>query len=288
MANEHAAEQLKERGNAHFHKGEYASAEACYSQAIQKNSKNPLLYTNRANARLKLERWQDVIDDCIRSVELMKENMKAFFYLAQAQLAINHPNEALSSALMAYDLCVNSTAQTSNAATISALVLKCKKTKWEGRERDRIRRRGELLGELEEKLEESKKKELFDIDEMVANGEMGTVEAEEERESMNETYTKKVTDLKTAFAVSDPKHMAKREVPDYLVDPITFEIMHDPVVTKHGHSYERATLIEHLKRSPTDPLTRELLRIEDLRPNIALREACTEFLEQNSGWAYDW
>lgn len=288
MANEHAAEQLKERGNAHFRKGEYASAEACYSQAIQKNSKNPLLYTNRANARLKLERWQDVIDDCIRSVELMKENMKAFFYLAQAQLAINHPNEALSSALMAYDLCVNSIAQTSNAATISALVLKCKKTKWEGRERDRIRRRGGLLGELEEKLEELKKKELFDIDEMVANGEMGTVEAEEERESMNETYAKKVTDLRTVFAVSDPKHMAKREVPDYLVDPITFEIMHDPVVTKHGHSYERATLIEHLKRSPTDPLTRELLRIEDLRPNIALREACTEFLEQNSGWAYDW
>lgn len=84
MANEHAAEQLKERGNAHFRKGEYASAEACYSQAIQKNSKNPLLYTNRANARLKLERWQDVIDDCIRSVELMKENMKAFFYLGKS------------------------------------------------------------------------------------------------------------------------------------------------------------------------------------------------------------
>lgn len=128
---------------------------------------------------------------------------------------------------MAYDLCVNSIAQTSNAATISALVLKCKKTKWEGRERDRIRRRGGLLGELEEKLKELKKKELFDIDEMVANGEMGTVEAEEERESMNETYAKKVTDLRTVFAVSDPKHMAKREVPDYLVDPITFEIMHD-------------------------------------------------------------
>ena len=168
-------------------------------------------------------------------------------WAAQAQLAINHPNEALSSALMAYDLCVNSTAQTSNAATISALVLKCKKTKWEGRERDRIRRRGELLGELEEKLEESKKKELFDIDEMVANGEMGTVEAEEERESMNETYTKKVTDLKTAFAVSDPKHMAKREVPDYLVDPITFEIMHDrkSVSSLELRSWVSGTDLEH-------------------------------------------
>ena len=78
---EYAAEQLKDKGNAHFRKGEYEAAEACYSQAIMKNSKNPLLYTNRANGRLKLSRWQDVIDDCLRSIELLKENMKAYFYL---------------------------------------------------------------------------------------------------------------------------------------------------------------------------------------------------------------
>jgi hypothetical protein len=42
--------------------------------------------------------------------------------------------------------------------------------------------------------------------------------------------------------------------------------------------------MEHLKRSPTDPLTREPLRVEDLRPNLALKAACEEFLEEN-GWA---
>lgn len=286
--NEYAAEQLKEKGNAHFRKGEYESAESCYSQAIMKNSINPLLYTNRANARLKLTRWQDVIDDCLRSIELMKENMKAFFYLAQAQLAINHPNEALSSALMAYELCTRSSQQTSNAATISALVLKCKRAKWEIRERDRIRRRHDLLGELETLLEEDYKRQKFDIDERVSKSEIGQVEADEESEELKRVWQKKVDDLRTAFAVSDPEHMAKREVPDYLVDGITFEIMHDPVVTKTGQSYERATIIEHLKRSPTDPLTREHLTIAELRPNIALREACIEFLEANSGWVYDW
>jgi STIP1 homology and U-box containing protein 1 len=59
-------------------------------------------------------------------------------------------------------------------------------------------------------------------------------------------------------------------------------------VTKTGQSYERATIIEHLKRSPTDPLTRDSLTIAELRPNIALREACIEFMEANSGWVYDW
>lgn len=45
--------------------------------------------------------------------------------------------------------------------------------------------------------------------------------------------------------------------------------------------------MEHLKRSPTDPLTREPLRADELRPNLALKAACEEFLE-NNGWAVDW
>lgn len=63
--------------------------------------------------------------------------------------------------------------------------------------------------------------------------------------------------------------------------------MHDPVMTKNGHSYDRSTMIEHLRGSKTDPLTREYLQVEDLRPNLALRQACEEFLE-NNGWAVDW
>jgi STIP1 homology and U-box containing protein 1 len=79
----HLAEQLKEQGNVHFKKGEFASADSLYGQAILKNPNNPLLYTNRANARLKLENWEGVIDDCLKSIELMKDNMKAFYSLGK-------------------------------------------------------------------------------------------------------------------------------------------------------------------------------------------------------------
>lgn len=286
--NEYAAEQLKSQGNASFKAGDYTNAESLYTQAILKNPANPLLFTNRANARLKLSAWEGVIDDCIRSIELHKENMKAYFYLAQAQLAINHPNEALSSALMAYDLCSRSAQQTSNAATISALVLKAKKAKWEIRERERIRRRGDLLADLEAHLEVAYKKEQDEIQARVEAGEIGHVQGQEDKEACRVEWEKKRDDLRTAFALSSPEMLQKREVPDYLIDGITFEIMVDPVITKNGRSYDRATIIEHLKRSPTDPLTREPLSIADLRPNIALKEACTEFLEGNSGWVYDW
>jgi STIP1 family protein 1 len=286
--NEYAAEQLKNQGNTHFKNAEYDTAEMCYSQAITRNSKNPLLFTNRANARLKLEKWEAVIDDCLHSIELMKENMKAYFYLAQAQIAINHPNEALSSALRAYELCTTSSQQTSNAATISALVLRCKKAKWDIRERERIRRRKDLLADLEGTLETLYKKEAQEIEARIETGELGRVEGQEEKSERQREWEKKRDDLRTAFALSDPENLGKREVPDYLVDGITFEIMHDPVVTKNGRSYERATLIEHLKRNPTDPLTREPLTIAELRPNISLKEACTEFMEENKGWVYDW
>lgn len=77
------AERLKEEGNAHYKNREYVKAIRLYSMAIQQNANNPLLYTNRANARIRLRLWQEVIDDCLRSIELMRDNMKAFYFLGQ-------------------------------------------------------------------------------------------------------------------------------------------------------------------------------------------------------------
>ena len=45
--------------------------------------------------------------------------------------------------------------------------------------------------------------------------------------------------------------------------------------------------MEHLRRHPSDPLTREPLFPTELRPNLGLKQACEEFLEEN-GWAVDW
>lgn len=95
--------------------------------------------------------------------------------------------------------------------------------------------------------------------------------------------------LRSVFEAANPKHFAKREIPDHLIDMITFEPMHDPVMTKNGHSYERATIYEHLKRSSTDPLTREVLKKEELRSNFGLKAACDAFWESGAAeWIVDW
>ena len=173
--------------------------------------------------------------------------------------------------------------------TFSAFVLKCKKAKFAIRDRDRLRRQGSLRAELEEILEANKQRELNSLTRQLERHSLGQVEATERNQEILFSFSDKLADLKTIFATADPRNQKPREIPDHLVDMITFEPMHDPVMTKNGHSYERATIYEHLKRSPTDPLTREPLRMEDLRNNYGLKAACDEFWESGaSDWIIDW
>ncbi|MCJ1291949.1 hypothetical protein MMC34_003499 [Xylographa carneopallida] len=280
-----SAVAFKEQGNKAFKAGDYKDAEDLYSKAIQRDSANPALFTNRAFARIKLQAWDACIDDCIRAIELQPQSMKGYYYLAQAQVALHHPNEALSSATTAYDICLRT--HDSSASHISALILQAKKEKWEVRERDRLRRRSDLLRELEDALLRAADVQRLQVDQRLKHLELDPAEGREEKVEITEATRRKVEEVRNAFAVSDPANLARREVPDYLIDNISFAIMHDPVVTKTGNSYDRSTLLEHLKRSNTDPLTREPLTREDLRPNLALKQACAEFLEEN-GWAVDW
>ena len=78
------AESLKEKGNIAFRNGEFIQAEECYTQAVQKHSRNPLIFTNRANVRLKLQRWDEAVNDCLKSIEITGpngQNHKAFYFL---------------------------------------------------------------------------------------------------------------------------------------------------------------------------------------------------------------
>jgi STIP1 homology and U-box containing protein 1 len=130
--------------------------------------------------------------------------------IGQAQLHLNHPNEALSSALMAYEICSRSVHQTSSAFSISGFVVKCKKAKWDRYERERLQRRNELLGELEEKLVQDKNNEMSAIEQRAETEEIGRVAAQEETDIVEENTTRKVNELRNAFAISDPRNLERR------------------------------------------------------------------------------
>ncbi|QIX00240.1 hypothetical protein AMS68_005757 [Peltaster fructicola] len=287
------ADTLKERGNSAFKEGRYAQAELRYSEAIGHHASNYLIYNNRALVRLKLQNYDGVVDDCLKSIGLARRNHKAYYFLAQAQLALHRPNEALSSALTAYEQVRNPAAgvksSTADLESFSSLVLKCKKAKFAKREQERLRLRGDLRAEIEELLEQGRQDDLAKITRRVDALELQPVRATQLSQDVQSDHERKLAELRTVFLLADPTNPPQREIPDHLVDMITFEPMHDPVMTKNGHSYERATIHEHLKRSPTDPLTREPLTIQELRPNFGLKAACDAFWESGaSEWITDW
>jgi STIP1 homology and U-box containing protein 1 len=57
--------------------------------------------------------------------------------------------------------------------------------------------------------------------------------------------------------------------------------------TGSGRSYQRSSIIAAINAKAVDPVTRETLTKDELRPNLALKQACEWYLS-NNGWAYDW
>jgi STIP1 family protein 1 len=52
------------------------------------------------------------------------------------------------------------------------------------------------------------------------------------------------------------------------------EILKDPVITPSGITYEKSALLEHLQKvGEFDPVTRELLRSDQIIPNFAIKAA---------------
>ena len=134
--------------------------------------------------------------------------MKAYYYLAQAQLGLKHPNEALQSALTAYELCIKS--QDSSGSAICAFVLQAKKEKWEKQERERLRRSNELLGELEDFLRDKQDQTLADIEWRREKEIISEIEAVEQKDEAIAATRRKVDELVNVFAISNSENMQRR------------------------------------------------------------------------------
>ncbi|KAI0393820.1 U-box-domain-containing protein [Xylariaceae sp. FL0594] len=267
------AARLKDEGNRCYAAGDYAGAESLYSKAIIANDAEPTLYTNRAMARIKLEQYDSAIWDCNLCIKLKGGNMKAHFILSQCLLAIHDYDGALENAIKAHRFGVE--ANDKSLPNLTSQVLRCKKERWDDKEKKRIREYQDLERQVVALMEQEKEAQCN-----VCTDEYERTQSKTEWEEKMKLFAEVV---EKARAESEKK----REVPEWAIDDISFCIMVDPVITKSGKSYERASIMEALRRRPVDPHTREPLHPSELRPNLALRQACEEFLEHN-GWAADW
>ena len=186
-----------------------------WSSIIQ-DPQNPTLYTNRAMARLNLKLWESVISDCQACLDISSDNMKAFYYLSQAEIALNRNTDALEHALRAHELCVMSNDK--SMSSITAQVLRCKKECWETSEKRRVREGTELEAVVLALMEK-------ECDEALADA-----TNESDRREIAEEWQQKISRLRAVFEKARSPEDKKRTVPDWAIDDISFAVMLDPVI----------------------------------------------------------
>lgn len=101
------AEREKEKGNECMKRGLYKTANKHYTEGLEHKKDYLQMYTNRALCRLKLELYQDALDDCTRVLEYCDVfdrcytkqadvNYKAFIRRAQANRGLKDFDEAIN------------------------------------------------------------------------------------------------------------------------------------------------------------------------------------------------
>ncbi|KAG9072166.1 STIP1 y and U box-containing protein 1 [Linnemannia hyalina] len=327
MASTMTAEQHKLRGNEFFKVKDLDQAIHEYSTAIVKDPKVAVYYQNRANCYLKLEKYTNVVSDCERVVELDKKSVKGYYFMGKAQLELGQPSEAYSLLKKSYELALEQ--RSAFTKDIVAIIAEAKKQRWIEQERRRIAQVSEtyryLSGLIEQDIQrqvDALDRDSFDYQNYLTDlrsdkeERLKELEAMSQRAGIPDDYVRPYIEHKKSTTNSnngvispeaspDPISAmdinqepykkpilvpaAPREVPDHLLDKITFELMHDPVISiKSGISYERNTLLQHFSYGRMfDPVAQVPMTERDIIPNRALKEACEDYLTKN-GWAVDY
>jgi len=293
-----SSNKFKEEGNRHFIKRNYKEAIEMYSKAIDKSPMS-VYYTNRALCYFKLQQWSLAMDDCKRAVELDPHSVKGYFYLGQALCEQNHFDEAIVHLKRAHEL--SKELNENYGDEITRTIRNVKRRRWNFIEESRVQQETELHKYLNRLMLDDKQKQISkvksakaDVEQQVLenNGHVesnskattATDEDEKQKKMLNDIeqeYQQRVDELSRLFAENDARRR-KREIPDYLCGKISFEIMQDPVITPSGITYDRVDIEQHLHRvGRFDPVTRQELTIDQLIPNLAMKEVIENFVNEN-------
>ncbi|KAF8894057.1 phosphoprotein phosphatase [Infundibulicybe gibba] len=90
------AVKLKGEANKAFTSHDFLAAARLYSEAIEKNPLDPILWCNRAYARMKLEEYGYALSDASKAVELDPKYAKAYYRRATCHMQILKPQAAVA------------------------------------------------------------------------------------------------------------------------------------------------------------------------------------------------
>lgn len=179
-----------------------------YSRSIQKGSTDRAkLFTNRANTRLKLQYWDGAANDAQAAIKLHGEksrnSIKAYYFLAQAQLRMHHPNDALSTALIGYKVAYEN--EDSNIGVLVDTILQARKEKWAITEKARIWAANEVLHQIEVLFEGKKAAALEEIERKFKDRTLGFVGRDEEQQAVETDHRETLAIIRENFAKEVPE-----------------------------------------------------------------------------------
>ncbi|CAJ1065479.1 tetratricopeptide repeat protein 12 [Xyrichtys novacula] len=93
---EKKATALKDKGNDAFVHGDYETAVKYYSDGLEELRDMQPLYTNRAQAYIKLGKYEEAISDCEWALRCNEKGIKAYLLMGKAYLASKKYNESRS------------------------------------------------------------------------------------------------------------------------------------------------------------------------------------------------
>uniref|UniRef100_A0AC34RJK2 U-box domain-containing protein n=1 Tax=Panagrolaimus sp. JU765 TaxID=591449 RepID=A0AC34RJK2_9BILA len=276
------AKDFKERGNRLYQAQRYDEAIVAYSSAIVRDNTEATYFTNRALCHIQIKKWEQAESDCRRALELDPKHIKANYLLGKACIHFKRYDEAIKVLARANEYAANQ--KISFGDDITLMLRQARRERFRIEEDKRLNQEIELQSYLNRLIDDDLDKNLEKVTKESEDKNEDEIEVKKDQIRNEACRNKEI--LNNLFAQVD-KRRQKREIPDYLCGKISFELLKDPVITPSGITYDRSDIKEHLHRvGHFDPVTRVPLTVDQLIPNLAMKEVLDAFISENE-WALD-
>ncbi|CAM0870832.1 unnamed protein product [Alopecurus aequalis] len=265
------AEFWRAEGKTCFQEARLGAAITCYTKAIALCPDVAVYWVNRGLCHLRRKNWSKVEEDSRKALALDNASVKGHYLLGRALFEKEDYALADREFDKAFNLLKSSSSVDEMANEIQEILAKAKYLHWKKLSTERVSK----MESLSETCENALLEHHFARTTLVEDSAGTTNDHSEQFKLLSEVFKKAILD-------NTPE-----EVPDYLSCQISFEIFSDPVITPSGVTYERGTLLDHLRKVGCfDPVTRAPLEEHQLVPNLAIKKAVQAYLKEH-GWAYN-
>lgn len=254
---------FKEKGNEALKNNDILGAINFYTKAIAEDDSESIFFSNRAICYFNLKEFDKAMDDSQSAIEIDEKNIKAQYVMAKCQLM-------RAQSISDLGLVQKGVRRLRNA---HGMCRSQKKDKFEKDIQKTIYRANKLVFIIKERIRLKKLEEFYSEAMNKISNDKNLKESEKNRKIQ----------LLDKYIDRDRYNY---EIPDYFICELSKNLMLNPVITKHGNTYEKDPLLAFVHQNGIDPKNNKPLNRMEVYPNLAIKDAMEEFLRDNA-WAYE-